>query len=87
MVTARPCLILSQIGCSDPFGDAQRANTVEAYEQFIKEMESPHEYLRPNSPLSDHGGKGTCESQKIEDFDAYLKKFKKNPPSKKPTQT
>ena len=34
-------LSLSQIGCSDPFGDAQRLNTVEAYEQFIKKMVSP----------------------------------------------
>ena len=77
-------LSLSQIGCSDPFGDAlQRVNTVEAYEQFIKENGKSSRVFEARLAIERIMVEKARESQKVEDFDAYLKKFKKNPPSKK----
>lgn len=76
-------LSLSQIGCSDPFGDAQRANTVEAYEQFIKDNGKSSRVFEARLAIERLMVEKARSSQKVEDFDAYLKKFKKDPPSKK----
>ena len=76
-------LSLSQFGCADPFGDAQRANTVEAYEQFIKDNEKSARVFEARLAIERLMVEKARSSQKVEDFDAYLKRFKKDPPSKK----
>ena len=74
--------IIFSIGCSDPFGDA-RGNTVEAYEQFIAENGKSSRVFEARLAIERLMVEKARETQKVEDFDAYLKKFKKNPPSKK----
>lgn len=69
--------------CSDPFGDAQRLNTVEAYEQFIKDNSESSRVFDARLAIEKLMVEQARTSQKVEDFDVYLKRFKKNPPSNK----
>ena len=76
-------LSFSQLGCSDPFGDAQRTNTVEAFEQFITENGKSARVFEARMAIERLMVEKARASQNVEDFDAYLNRFKKDPPSKK----
>jgi hypothetical protein len=75
-------LSLSTLGCSDPFGEAQRVGTVESYEQFITDNGESSRVFEARMAIEQLMVEAARESQKVEDFDAYFKRFKKNPPSK-----
>ena len=76
-------LSFSQLACSDPFGDAQRTNTVDAFEQFITENGKSARVFEARMAIERLMVEQARASQKVEDFDAYLTRFKKDPPSKK----
>ena len=66
-----------------PIWRCPAVNTVEAYEQFIKENGKSSRVFEARLAIERLMVEKARETQKVEDFDAYLKKFKKNPPSKK----
>lgn len=79
-------LILSSLllttACSDPFGEAQQAGTVEAYEKFIADNPSSSRVFDARMALEKMMTDKARETQDPADFDIYLKRFKKNPPTK-----
>jgi hypothetical protein len=74
-------LILA-MGCSDPFGEAKELNTVEAYDKFIAENNSSSRVFDARMAIEKLMTDKARETQNPADFDAYIKKFKGNPPTK-----
>lgn len=75
-------MALSLTACSDPFGDAQKANTVEAYEKFITENAESSRVFEANLAIEKLMTDKARETQDVADFDAYLEKYKSAPPNK-----
>jgi hypothetical protein len=70
------------LGCSDPFGEAKELNTVEAYDKFITENSSSSRVFDARMAIEKIMTDKARETQNPADFDAYIKKFKGNPPTK-----
>jgi hypothetical protein len=62
-------------GCADPFADARKANTVEAWEQYLATNPSGSRKMEANSALEALLVAKANESKKVEDYDAVLKRF------------
>ena len=80
---ARPVHILLALslalsgGCVDPYGEAREANTVEAYEKFLKENPSSPQRLMAESMLEELLIGKARETRSLEDYDVYLERFPK----------
>jgi len=68
-------LFLVMGGCADPYADAEKANTVEAWETFLAGTPSPTEKLKAEVNLEMLMQKKAEESKTIVDYDAFIKKF------------
>jgi hypothetical protein len=76
-------LLTLLIGCSDPYGEAQTADTIEAYETFIS--------ANPSSPRLDMAGmrleglylEKARQDKKLQSYDEYLAKYPKGSMLKK----
>jgi hypothetical protein len=70
-------LLAALFGCSDPYGAAQQADTIESYEKFISE--------NPNSPKVDLAGmrleglylEKARRDKKLSSYDDYLQRYPK----------
>lgn len=67
-----PALLL---GCADPYGDAKKADTIEAYEAFLAGEASGADKLMAETRLEELMVKKAEESHAIADYDAVLKRF------------
>jgi hypothetical protein len=66
-------LVLS--GCADPYADAEKANTVEAWEAFLAGTPSPTEKLKAEVNLEILMQQKAEQSKTIADYDAFIKRF------------
>ncbi len=72
-------LVLSLLtGCADPFGDAKKADTIEAWEQFLSTGPGGTDKMMAEKRLEDLLVKRAEESKKLEDYDGVLKRFPKS---------
>ncbi len=67
--------VLVMLGCADPYGDAKKADTIEAYEAFLATEPSGADKLMAESRLEELMVKRAEESHAIADYDAVLQRF------------
>ncbi len=65
------------VACSDPLAEAQKANTVEAYESFLKENPNHPQRIIAESMLEELFLAKARETRALADYDAYLERFPK----------
>ncbi|MBM4369124.1 MAG: hypothetical protein FJ102_23120 [Deltaproteobacteria bacterium] len=75
-----PLLLTLLVGCADPFGDAKKADTIEAWTTYLATEPSGTNKMRAEKRLEELLVKKAEESKAIPDYDAVLKRF---PGSKK----
>ena len=79
-------LILSSLffsaACANPYEEAKTAGTIEAYDKFISENPDSRDVFSANMEIEILMVAKARETQAIADFDAYLTRFKDNPPTK-----
>lgn len=68
-----PALLM--LGCADPYGDAKKADTIEAYDTFLATNPTGADKLMAETRLEELMVKRAEESHAIADYDAVLKKF------------
>ncbi len=73
-------LFVLLVGCADPFGDAQKADTIEAWNTYLATEPTGTNKMRAEKRLEELLVKKAEESKAIPDYDAVLKRF---PGSKK----
>lgn len=71
-------LLFLLAGCADPYGDAQKVDTIEAWEGFLAGNPSGSEKLGAEKRLEELLVARAEQSKKVEDYDAVLKKFPKS---------
>lgn len=82
-LTLSLALSISSLGCSDPYGEAEQANTIEAYEAFIEANPTSSDVMQAKLKLEELMLEKARASKSMEDYDAYLTYFKKFPTSKR----
>lgn len=70
------------IACTNPYEEAKTAGTLDAYEKFIKENPDSRDVFSANMEIETLMVEKARKSQNVADFDAYLTRFKENPPTK-----
>ena len=79
-------LVLSSLfflmACANPYEEAKKVGTLEAYETFIKENPDSRDVFSANMEIETLLVSKARETQSVGDFDAYLSRFKENPPTK-----
>jgi hypothetical protein len=68
-------LFLLLAACEDPYGDAAKVDTIEAWESYLATEPSGSDKLKAESRLEELLVEKTLASTKPEDFDAVLKRF------------
>ena len=68
---------LSLSACSDPLAEAQKADTIEAYEKFVAENPSNPRLFQAAARLEELYFEKAKASGDLADFDAWLEKFPK----------
>ena len=63
-------------GCSNPFEEAQKKGTIEAYEQFLKENPTHSNASLAKLKIEKLILENAREKQTLEAYDAYLEKYK-----------
>ena len=63
------------LGCSDPFSEAQEADTIEAYETYLKENPDGRFALQASSRLETLMLEKAKEERSLAAYDAYLARF------------
>ena len=76
-LTLSLALSISSLGCSDPYGEAEQANTIEAYEAFIEANPTSSDVMQAKLKLEELMLEKARASKSMEDYDAYLTYFKK----------
>jgi hypothetical protein len=77
-------LVLMLAACADPYGDAQKADTIEAWESFVATGNpSASQKLSAEQRLEELLVARAEETKKVEDYDAVLKRFPKSRQAKK----
>lgn len=71
-------LLVLLAGCADPFGDAKKADTIEAWEQFLASKPGGTDKMMAEKRLEELLVKRAEDSKKLEDYDAVLKRFPKS---------
>ena len=79
-------LSLFTMGCTDPYGEAEQAGTIEAFDAFLEANPTHADALKAKIMVEKLMLEKARESKSMEDYDAYLKRFKKNPTTKKQYQ-
>lgn len=75
--------VLFLAACEDPYGDAQKVDTIEAWEKFLATDPSATERVKGESRLMELLSEKAMTSTRLEDYDAYLKRFPKSKDSTK----
>ena len=68
-------VLVSLVGCADPYGDAKKLDTIEAYEAFLAGSPGGADKLMAGSRLEELMVKRAIDSHAIADYDAALKRF------------
>ena len=68
-------LLVSLVGCADPYGDAKKIDTIEAYEAFLAGSPRGADKLMAESRLEELVVKRATASHAVADYDAALKRF------------
>lgn len=76
-------LSLSTLACSNPYAEAEQAGTIEAYESFLEAHPTSGDALKAKLMVEKLMLEKARASKSMEDYDAYLKRFKKSPTNKK----
>jgi hypothetical protein len=76
-------LILLLAACADPYGDAQEANTVEAWEGFLKTEPSASQKMFAEQRIEEILVRRAEESKTVADWAAVLKRFPTSKDKKK----
>ncbi len=74
-MTPTIALLLLLSACADPFGDAQAADTIEAWDKFLTEGATGSEKMRAESRLEQLLVLRAEETKAVVDYDALLKRF------------
>lgn len=75
MTCALLALTLALGACADPFATAQKADTVEAYEQYLAENPTGRFHLQASSRLESLYLEKARAEKSLEAYDAYLARF------------
>ena len=70
------------VACSNPYEEAQKAGTIEAYDKFIQENPDSRDVFSAQMDVETLMVAKARETQATADFDVYLTRFKDNPPTK-----
>ena len=70
------------MACGNPYEEAKKVGTLDAYETFIKENPDSRDVFSANMEIETLLVSKARETQAVADFDAYLSRFKDNPPTK-----
>lgn len=70
--------VLLMAGCADPYGDAEKAGTIEAWTTFLASNPSGTERLKGETQLEILMQKAAEASGKPEDYEAFIKRFPKS---------
>ncbi|MBM4390349.1 MAG: hypothetical protein FJ090_04435 [Deltaproteobacteria bacterium] len=70
-----PLLLSLFVGCADPFGDAKKADTIEAWNTYLTTTPSGTNKMRAEKRLEELLVEKAEESKAIPDYDAVLKRF------------
>lgn len=76
-------LFLFLAACADPYGDAQKVDTIEAWEAFLAADPAGSEKLKAEARLEELMVEKALTSTKLEDYDVVLKRFPKSRQLKK----
>lgn len=70
-------LFLFLAACADPYGDAEKVNTIEAWEAFLATEPSAADKAKAEARLEQLMVDQAMSGSKLEDYDAVLKRFPK----------
>jgi hypothetical protein len=70
-----PILAALLVACADPYADAEKANTIEAWEAFLATSPSDTQRLKAEASLEGLLVAKAEASKKVEDYDAVLSRF------------
>lgn len=76
-------LLILLAGCADPYGDAKKADTIEAYEAFLGSDPSGSERLGAEQRLEELLVARAEETHAVADYDKLLQRFPKSRQAKK----
>ncbi|MDP2308703.1 MAG: DUF3426 domain-containing protein [Pseudomonadota bacterium] len=76
MRTILLCLLLA--ACADPLGDAQKVDTIEAWESYLGTDPSGSDRITAETRLEQMLVERALKSSKLDDYDAVLKRFPKS---------
>lgn len=68
-------LALSLTGCADPFGDAKKADTIEAWQAYLDTSPTGSHKLNADNRLEELMINRANETKKVADYDAVLKRY------------
>ncbi len=68
-------LVTSLTGCADPFGDAKKADTIEAWEAYLATSPNGSNKLNADNRLEEMMIARANETKKVTDYDAVLKRY------------
>lgn len=68
-------MLVLAVGCTDPYAEAQKSDTIEAYEAYLKENPSGAYQLQASTRLEELMLLKAKESGDLADYDAYLERF------------
>ena len=71
--------LLLTLACSDPFQEATDANTVDAWEKYIRENPTSRKLVQAEMALEAMMRQAADTSNDIKDYDAYLDRFAEKP--------
>jgi hypothetical protein len=70
-------VLFSATACTDPLAEAQKANTIEGYESFLKDNPNHPQRIIAESMLEELFLTKARDTRALEDYDAYLERFPK----------
>ncbi len=76
-------LLLFLAACADPYGDAEKVDTIEAWEAFLAADPAGSDRLKAEARLEQLLVDKALSSTKLEDYDAVMKRFPKTRQMKK----
>ena len=68
-------MLMMSLGCSDPYAEAQEADSIAAYEKYLAENPSGAYQLQAKTRLEELMLEKAQESGDLADYDAYLERF------------
>lgn len=75
MRTLAAVMLMLSLGCTDPYAEAQKTDSIASYEKYLEENPSGAYQLQASTRLEELMLQKAKDSQDLADFDAYLERF------------